>query len=89
MKITFFMKIAVIVDIPDGDAAVGARLPKGPLDELAVRLRREARYGRDYRPPDFTSPDVTAWKTDAYGECPINNAVRVTVPSAGVVAKAV
>jgi hypothetical protein len=69
MKITLFMEITVIVDLPDDDAAVGTPLPKGPLNELAARLRREARYGRDHGKRDVNLCGVTTGMEAAYEEC--------------------
>lgn len=73
MKMVLCAAVAVVIDIPDGDLAVGGPLANGPLDELATRLRREACYGRDHGSPSFTLPGVTAWMAAAYRECSIRN----------------
>ena len=65
--------VAVIIDIPDDNAAVCAPLANGPLDELAARLRQEACHGRDSIRPSFTLPGVTAWMAAAYQECSARN----------------
>jgi len=65
--------VAVIIDIPDHNAAIGAPLAKSPLDELTARLRQEACHGRDSRRPDFTLPGVNAWMAAAYQECSARN----------------
>jgi hypothetical protein len=69
MRIVVVVNVAIIVDAPDDDAGVVA-LRKGPLDELAERLRQETRHGRDYTRPNFTSPDVPAWNTGGRCSCP-------------------
>ena len=61
----------IVIDISDDELAVGVPLAKSPLDELAARLRREARHGRNCNRPGFTSPDVTAWKTGEHYECSV------------------
>jgi hypothetical protein len=86
MRMILCVAVGIVIDIPDEESAVGAPLANNPLDELAARLRREACCGRDYRRPDFTSPDVTAWKTGAYGEYPTSNE---TYPGATAAAQTV
>ena len=60
MKIAFYVAAAIVIDIPEEGLPVGATVVNGPLDELAARLRREARYGRDSAKPAFTQPKMAA-----------------------------
>jgi hypothetical protein len=71
MKMILCAAVAVAIDIPDDDLAVGGPSAKGPLEELAVRLRREACYGRDCRATVF--PGVSVGMIVAFHECPERN----------------
>ena len=73
MKMVLCAALAVAIDIPDDDLAVGGPSVKGRLEELAARLRREACYGRDCRESDFTFPGVTVGMVAAFHECPERN----------------
>ena len=73
MQMVLYAVLAVAIDIPDDDLAVGGPLARGPLEELAARLRREACCGRDCREFDFTLPGVTVGMVAAFHECPERN----------------
>lgn len=59
MKTVVCVAVALIIDIPDDDAAMCAPLLNNPLDELAERLRREVCHGRDGGRPNWVRPHAS------------------------------
>jgi hypothetical protein len=69
MKRILYVAVGIMVEFPDDTIGVCAPSPKSPLDELAARLRREARCGRDCSEPRVTRPRVSAHVAAACREC--------------------
>jgi len=68
MKIALCVTIGIVIEVPDDGMPIGAPVANSPLEELAARLRREARCGRDSIDSGFAVPDVAAWMAAAYQE---------------------
>ncbi len=69
MKKVVCVAMAVIIDLPDDEAAASVPLGGDPLDELTARLRREAAHGRDCGREPVKEPEFSTWIAAAFQEC--------------------